>query len=64
MAKTNPFQFLQEVREEGAKIAWPSRKEIVVSTIMVLIMVALASVFFLAVDAVIKWVVDTVIFGI
>ncbi|MFN0190473.1 MAG: preprotein translocase subunit SecE [Aestuariivirga sp.] len=64
MAKTNPFQFLQEVREEGAKIAWPSRKEIIVSTIMVLIMVALASVFFLAVDAVIKWVVDTVIFGI
>ncbi|NJM31267.1 MAG: preprotein translocase subunit SecE [Rhizobiales bacterium] len=64
MAKTNPFQFLQEVREEGAKIAWPSRKEIIVSTIMVLIMVALASLFFLAVDAVIKWVVDTVIVGI
>jgi preprotein translocase subunit SecE len=64
MAKTNPFQFLQEVREEGAKITWPSRKEIMVSTIMVLIMVALASLFFLGVDAVIKWVVDTVIFGI
>jgi preprotein translocase subunit SecE len=64
MAKTNPFQFLQEVREEGNKITWPSRKEIMVSTMMVLIMVALASVFFLAVDAVIKWVVDTVIFGI
>jgi preprotein translocase subunit SecE len=64
MAKTNPFQFLQEVREEGSKIAWPSRKEIMVSTIMVMIMVALASLFFLAVDAVIKWGVDTVLFGL
>jgi preprotein translocase subunit SecE len=64
MAKTNPFQFLQEVREEGSKIAWPSRKEIMVSTIMVMIMVALASLFFLAVDAVIKWGVDTVLLGL
>ncbi len=53
MAKTNPFEFLQQVREEGAKVTWPSRRETMISTLMVFIMVAIAAVFFLAVDAVI-----------
>ena len=52
MAKTNPFEFFQQVREEGAKVSWPSRRETMISTAMVFIMVAMASVFFLAVDAV------------
>ena len=52
MAKTNPFEFLQQVREEGAKVSWPSRRETMVSTVMVFIMVVIASLFFLAVDAV------------
>ncbi len=64
MAKTNPFEFIQQVREEAAKITWPSRRETMVSTVMVLIMVALAAVFFLAVDAVLKWGVDKVLFGL
>jgi preprotein translocase subunit SecE len=53
VAKTNPFEFLQQVREEGAKVSWPSRRETMISTLMVFIMVAIAAVFFLAVDAVI-----------
>ena len=52
MAKTNPFEFLQEVREEANKVTWPTRREIVISTVMVFIMVAIASIFFLAVDSV------------
>jgi preprotein translocase subunit SecE len=52
VAKTNPFEFLQQVREEGAKVSWPTRRETLISTVMVFIMVAIASVFFLAVDAV------------
>jgi len=64
MAKTNPFEFIQQVREEAAKITWPSRRETMVSTVMVLIMVAFASVFFLGVDAVLKWGVDKVLFGL
>ena len=60
MAKTNPFEFLQQVREEGAKVTWPSRRETMISTVMVFIMVAIAAVFFLAVDAVlhrgVQWV--------
>ena len=64
MAKTNPVEFVQEVREEARKITWPTRKEIVISTIMVLIMVAAASVFFLAVDAILKWGIDKLLFGL
>jgi preprotein translocase subunit SecE len=63
VAKTNPFEFVQEVREEANKVTWPSRRETVISTVMVFIMVALASVFFMAVDIVLKYGV-TAIFGI
>ncbi len=63
MAKTSPVEFLQEVRDESKKVTWPSRRELVISTIMVMIMVTVASLFFLGVDAALKWVVDTVIFG-
>jgi len=55
MARTNPFTFLQQVRSEVAKVVWPTRNETLVSTIMVLIMVTLASVFFLAADQVVAW---------
>lgn len=54
MAKTNPFEFLQQVRAEGAKVTWPTRKETTVTTVMVFVMVVLASVFFLVVDQVIR----------
>ena len=63
MAKTNPVEFLQEVRDESRKVTWPSRKELTVSTIMVLIMVVVASLFFLGVDAILKYVVDGILFG-
>ena len=50
MAKLNPAQFLQEVRQEAAKVTWPTRKETGISTAMVFIMVIIAAVFFLVVD--------------
>jgi preprotein translocase subunit SecE len=50
MAKSSPFKFLQEVRAETEKVTWPSRRETLVTTVMVFIMVAVASVFFLIVD--------------
>ena len=43
MAKVSPFKFLQEVRQEAAKITWPSRRETFITTIMVFVMVALAA---------------------
>ncbi len=63
MAKTNPAEFLQEVREEANKVTWPTRKELMVSTVMVLIMVALASLFFTVADAVIKFGTEWLFFG-
>ncbi|MEM6384480.1 MAG: preprotein translocase subunit SecE [Pseudomonadota bacterium] len=57
MAKTNPFTFLQEVRQEVSKVVWPSRRETTVTTIMVFIMVFLAAIFFLAADQVLNFVV-------
>jgi preprotein translocase subunit SecE len=52
MAKTSPAQFVKQVRQEAAKVTWPSRKETTVSTVMVFVMVVLAAVFFLLVDQV------------
>ncbi len=54
MARTNPLEFLQQVREEANKITWPTRRETITSTIMVLIMVVAASLFFFAVDAILE----------
>lgn len=57
MAKTNPFTFLQEVRQEVSKVVWPTRRETTVTTIMVFVMVFLAAIFFLAADQVLSFVV-------
>lgn len=58
MAGVNPLKFLQEVRQETNKVTWPTRQETLISTIMVLIMVTLASLFFLAADQIIAWLVQ------
>jgi preprotein translocase subunit SecE len=50
MAKTNPFTFLQQVRTEVGKVVWPSRREVLLTTIMVFIMAALTATFFSLVD--------------
>ncbi|TGD41493.1 preprotein translocase subunit SecE [Pseudotabrizicola sediminis] len=50
MAKTNPLQFVQQVRGEVAKVVWPTRREVVLTTIMVFIMAALTATFFSLVD--------------
>ena len=54
MAKVSPFKFMQEVRSEVQKVTWPTRKETTVTTIMVFVMVAIACVFFLLADQLIR----------
>ena len=54
MAGVNPLKFLQEVRQEVGKVTWPSRKETMITTAMVFVMVAVASIFFLVADQVIR----------
>lgn len=55
MAKTNPMEFVQQIRREVAKVTWPGRRETMVTTMMVFIFVALAAVFFMAVDQVLSF---------
>jgi len=59
----SPFKFLQEVRSETAKVTWPTRRETTITTIMVFVMVALASIFFFASDQLIRFIV-TFLLGI
>lgn len=53
-----PIQFFKEVQAEGRKVTWATRQEVTVSTIMVVIMVTLAVVFFWLVDAILSFGVD------
>lgn len=55
MAKVNPAQFIQEIRQETAKVTWPSRKETTISTVMVFVMVIAAALFFLAADQLLQY---------
>ena len=61
MAKVSPFKFLQEVRAEASKVTWPTRRETAITTAMVFVMVAVASVFFLLADQVMRLLVTTVL---
>ena len=61
--KVSPFKFLQEVRAEAQKVTWPSRRETAITTAMVFVMVAIASVFFLVADQFMRMFV-TLILGI
>jgi preprotein translocase subunit SecE len=63
MAKISPFKFMQEVRTEASKVTWPTRRETAVTTAMVFVMVAIASVFFLVADQVMRFAV-TLVLGI
>ena len=59
--RTNPFAFLQQVRSEVSKVVWPTRRETIVSTIMVLVFATIAALFFLAADGLLGWLVRTVL---
>ena len=55
MARTNPLQFIQQVRAETAKIVWPTRRETGLTTVMVMIMATLFAIFFFTVDTLIRY---------
>ena len=59
MARFNPSKFFREVKNEGRKIVWPTPRETMVTTIMVLIMTVILAVFFLGIDglfgALVSW---------
>jgi preprotein translocase subunit SecE len=61
MAKHNPLEFVQEVRQEVSKVTWPTRKEVWTTTVAVLIMVTVTSLFFLVADQVLGWLVSVIL---
>ena len=54
VATTNPFQFIQQVRSEVSKITWPTRREVLLTTVMVFVMSAIAALIFALVDLLIR----------
>jgi preprotein translocase subunit SecE len=54
---TNPFEFIQQVRAEAAKVVWPTRRETMITTGLVLLLVVFASLFFVTVDTILREVV-------
>ncbi|KQS88771.1 MULTISPECIES: preprotein translocase subunit SecE [unclassified Rhizobium] len=60
-SKTNPFTFLQQVRAETAKVTWPTRRETMISTLMVFVMVFFAAVFFFTADQLMGWLIGLVL---
>jgi len=61
MAKVSPVKFFQEVRSEVQKVTWPTRRETAITTAMVFVMVAVASVFFLIADQIIRMLITFVL---
>jgi len=61
MAKTNPIQFLRQVKQEVKKVSWPTRKEVMQTSAMVMIIVAIAAAFFFFVDQIIGWLVKLIL---
>jgi len=61
MAKSSPFEFVQQVRRELSRVTWPSRKETMVTTVMVFIFVFVAALFFFGVDTILSAIVKFVL---
>ena len=61
MAKNSPLEFAQQVRQEFYKITWPTRKETLVTTLMVFAMVVVVALFFFAVDQILNLGVGTLL---
>jgi preprotein translocase subunit SecE len=61
MARANPFEFLQQVRAEAAKVTWPTRRETMITTAMVFVFVIIASIFFMLADQLVRIAVSLVL---
>ena len=57
----NPLKFIQDVKQEAFKVTWPSRKETLQGTLMVVAMAIVASIFFLLMDQIFKFFLDIIL---
>ena len=61
MAKPNPVEFMQQVRQEANKVTWPTRKEVGISSLMVVIFMVVSAIFFFIADSIIRWGLQTLL---
>ncbi len=61
MSKTSPVQFFRQVKQEVKKVSWPAKKEVTQTSIMVIVLVAIASTFFFFVDQIFSWVMKLIL---
>ena len=57
----NPLKFIQGVKQEAFKVTWPTRKEVVIGSLMVFVLASLASIFFLLLDQIYKFLLDIIL---
>lgn len=61
MARTSPQEFIQQVRTETKKVVWPSRRETVMTAVMVVIMTTVLAIFFLGIDSIFELIVKSLL---
>ena len=61
MVKAKPFEFMRQVRQEVEKVSWPTRKETLVTSVMVIVLSVIAALFFLLADGVISFLIGNIL---
>lgn len=61
MANISPIQFFRQVKQEVKKVTWPTRQEVMKTSVMVIVLVAIATLFFFFVDQILGWIVKTIL---
>ena len=54
----NPLKFVQSVKQEAFKVTWPTRKDVLVGSLMVFVLASIAAIFFLLIDQIFKFLLD------
>jgi len=57
----NPFKFIQSVKQEAFRVSWPSRKDVMIGSIMVFALATIAAIFFLLLDQIYRFLLDLIL---
>jgi len=57
----NPFKFIQSVKQEAFRVTWPTRKDVLIGTLMVFVLATIAAVFFLLLDQIYRFLLDIIL---
>ena len=57
----NPLKFVQSIKQEAFKVTWPTRKETLTGSLMVVVLASIASIFFLLLDQILKYLLNIIL---